>query len=315
MSEEGPGKRGRGRPKRVTTATESIKRGRGRPKIARNGKLGPSNLIPTKRAKFESTEQTEKAATEDNNDANEQIQIDFKIHIGGSSKSDVQSNNLIQSAKKPKISAHGYEKGNNRDFNISRPDDVEDEEDDRQYWLMKADPRISITNCMSGLAPYHPFSLLKRAEEPRPFAGVRNVAGTAYNAKSISYDPKSTRDNPRWDRVRVHVQFEQKYQNRISLTDHKQYARQGGVLENMQLLKQPQLYVSQVSLPEWKFIVGLAEEDELSGGSDEESVDSEERLEAQLNGRYCNDHWGFDSWRADGIGGFESADDYDSTED
>lgn len=50
MKEKGPGKRGRGRPKKITTATGPIKRGRGRPKVSfslvislpTNSKEGPS---------------------------------------------------------------------------------------------------------------------------------------------------------------------------------------------------------------------------------------------------------------------------------
>lgn len=82
------------------------------------------------------------------------------------------------SSKDPGIAARGNGQGNIRNLDSARPDneaDEEDEEDERQYWLMKVDTTIRIANAMHGL--YQPLSLLKRAEEPRPFVGVRNIAG------------------------------------------------------------------------------------------------------------------------------------------
>lgn len=106
-------------------------------------------------------------------------------------------------------------------------------------------------------------------------------AETAFNSKSPYHDPKCTRDNPKWDLV--HVQFEKKFKEIISLNELKGYAKPGGALEGLQTLRQTRLSVSKVTPKEWKFIMSLAEDEDEAGadnGEDEDqgefSVDEEE---------------------------------------
>lgn len=70
----------------------------------------------------------------------------------------------------------------------------------------------------------------------------------------------------------------------------------------MQLMKQPRLMVSQVSLREWRFIMNLADEDELSEDSGEESVSDEE----EVGNIACDGNWGPKGSGGDDCGGFDS---------
>ena len=86
---------------------------------------------------------------------------------------------------------------------------------------------------------------------------------SAFDENHPYYDPKSTRDQPQWDLV--HVAFRSKFKDLVKLKDLQKFARPGGVLANLQTLKQSRLSVSKVSKKEWEFILGQAEiEDEDS---------------------------------------------------
>ena len=54
----------------------------------------------------------------------------------------------------------------------------------------------------------------------------------------------------------------------ITLAELKSFAKQGGALENLQMLKQSRLSVSAVKPREWRFIHGLVKADELEDESD-----------------------------------------------
>lgn len=82
---------------------------------------------------------------------------------------------------------------------------------------------------------------------------------SAFDPKHPYYDEKSTRDNPKWDLV--HVKFIRKFDDLIRLTELKSFAKPGGALEKLQVLKQARLSVSKVTPKEWRFIMSLTKED------------------------------------------------------
>ena len=98
---------------------------------------------------------------------------------------------------------------------------------------------------------------------PRPYL---TMALTIYSPESAFdenhpyHDPNSTRDKPQWDVV--HVEFRKKFKDLVKLKDLQKFAKPGGVLENLQTLKQSRLSVSKVSKKEWEFILAQAEIEE-----------------------------------------------------
>ncbi|KAK2871784.1 hypothetical protein FQN49_002824 [Arthroderma sp. PD_2] len=166
----------------------------------------------------------------------------------------------------------------------------------RSYWLMKAEPE---TRLEKGVDVRFSIDDLRAATEPEGWDGVRNaaarnhmramkkgdlaffyhsnckvpgIAGTmeivressvdesAFEPTHPYYDPKSNRDSPKWDWV--HVQFRSKFKNLVTLADIKSHAKLGGALENLQMVKQSRLSVSPVTETQWKFLMGLAEEEQ-----------------------------------------------------
>ena len=81
---------------------------------------------------------------------------------------------------------------------------------------------------------------------------------SAFDPNQPYFDPKSSRDKPKW--FNSHVAFRQKFDHpeNITLTALREYAKPGGPLEGMQLFKQTRLSVIKVSKKEWDFILGLA---------------------------------------------------------
>lgn len=82
---------------------------------------------------------------------------------------------------------------------------------------------------------------------------------SAFDPKHPYYDPKSSRDAPKW--VVVHVEFRRKFEKQVTLNDLKAHAQPGKGLENLQTLKQSRLSVSSVTPAQWKYILELAGED------------------------------------------------------
>jgi len=75
---------------------------------------------------------------------------------------------------------------------------------------------------------------------------------TAFDLRSKYFDPKSTRENPRW--FMVSVRFLEKFKNPISLSTLKNFSE----LKNMILLKPGnRLSVMPVTAKEWEFILIL----------------------------------------------------------
>jgi len=88
-----------------------------------------------------------------------------------------------------------------------------------------------------------------------------NPTVSAQDPKAPYYDPKDLEvSNPKWSVV--HVEFRRKLKEPITLKELREFATKGGLLENMQMLKQSRLSVSGVSREEWNFLMGIIEERE-----------------------------------------------------
>ena len=86
------------------------------------------------------------------------------------------------------------------------------------------------------------------------------LSETAFDPEHPYFDEKSIRDKPKW--CVVHVEFRNKFAEMVKLKELQKYAKDGGVLQNMQMLKQSRLSVSKVSKKEWDFIMTLVEMEE-----------------------------------------------------
>lgn len=84
------------------------------------------------------------------------------------------------------------------------------------------------------------------------------VDESAFDPDHPYYDPKSDRAKPKWELVKV--EFVKKFEDKIGLKELRSFAKEGGALEKMQMLKQSRLSVSSVSLDEWCFILEQAGE-------------------------------------------------------
>jgi hypothetical protein len=82
------------------------------------------------------------------------------------------------------------------------------------------------------------------------------MAESAFNPSSPYYDPKSSRDNPKWELV--HVRFVRKFPELVPLSQLRKYGQPGGALQDLEMLKQSRLSVSAVKPGEWHFILSLA---------------------------------------------------------
>ncbi|KIW12427.1 hypothetical protein PV08_09704 [Exophiala spinifera] len=189
-------------------------------------------------------------------------------------------------------------------------EDIQDVDQDVQYWLMKAEPESRIEK---GVDVKFSIDDLAAKTEPEGWDGVRNavarnnmramrkgdlaffyhsncpnpgIAGvmrivaehttdqSAFDPAHPYYDPKSDEAKPKWELV--HVEFVKKFDKFISLKDLKTFSQQGGVLANMQMLKQSRLSVSSVAPAEWRFILGLAGEKPSLGHVQGEAKDGYE---------------------------------------
>ena len=83
------------------------------------------------------------------------------------------------------------------------------------------------------------------------------IPESAFDPEHPYHDPKSDRSKPKW--CLVHVEFRKKFPNIVKLKELQKYAKDGGVLEHMQTLKQTRLSVSKVTKTEWDFIMGLVD--------------------------------------------------------
>lgn len=169
--------------------------------------------------------------------------------------------------------------------------------DERQYWLLKAEPESRFEN---GVDVRFSIDDLAACTEPEPWDGIRNYAArnnlrqmkrgdlaffyhsntkepgivgtmtivqehspdwTAHDPKAAYYDPAAAADAAAGKDPRwsvVHVQFRSKLDRPITLRDLRAMGAPGQPLENMQMLRQSRLSVSRVSAAEWKHLLGVA---------------------------------------------------------
>ncbi|OCK85195.1 DUF55-domain-containing protein [Lepidopterella palustris CBS 459.81] len=189
--------------------------------------------------------------------------------------------------------------------------------DGNRYWLMKAEPESRIDE-KTGRDVKFSIDDLIAAEKHEPWDGVRNhaaknnmmamkqgdlaffyhsnckvpgIAGvieiaqeatideSAFDDKHPYFDPKSSRENPKW--FNVHVAPKQKFRELITLKTLQSHAAAGGPLESMELVKQGRLSVQKVKKSEWDFIMGLAGQEAPTAGttSIEEAAEEDEQME------------------------------------
>ena len=148
------------------------------------------------------------------------------------------------------------------------------------YWLMKSEPaEFSIDDLVRaaknttpwfGVRNYQARNFMRdqmqlgdlaffyhsSCEEPG-IAGIVEIAKLAYpdatqfDRKSSYFDPKATRDNPRWFNVEIRLV---KKTQLVPLSELRDYPRLAG----MQLLQRGnRLSITPVDPAEWKFIMGI----------------------------------------------------------
>ncbi|GAB0132775.1 hypothetical protein EsDP_00001201 [Epichloe bromicola] len=159
--------------------------------------------------------------------------------------------------------------------------------DGEWYWLMKAEPETRLEN---GIDVSFSIDHLRARTKPEGWDArnhMRNmnagdkaffyhsnckepgIVGIMEIVKEYSedasarepgtpyYDPKSTKENPRWSLV--HVEFRKKFAVPITLKELRELGGPGGPLENMQMLKQSRLSVSRVRKEEWEALCEIAD--------------------------------------------------------
>ncbi|KAJ3014334.1 Thymocyte nuclear protein 1 [Thoreauomyces humboldtii] len=155
-------------------------------------------------------------------------------------------------------------------------------------WLMKAEPetrmekgvdvKFSIddleektTSCWDGVRSYEARNHMRAMKVGDPvffyhsncklpgIAGLAEVHKEAYpdysawDPKHPYFDPKTDKDNPKWEMV--DVKFVRKLRRFISLKELQSH--KDGALKNMFLIKRGRLSVQPVGQPEWEFILSL----------------------------------------------------------
>lgn len=150
-----------------------------------------------------------------------------------------------------------------------------------KHWLMKSEPgefsiddlcaRPSRTEPWDGVRNYQARNMMRDEMKPGDEAffyhsaceepgivGIVKIASeaypdpTAFDAKDKHYDPKSTRDDPRW--FLVDVEFVRKLGRTISLSELKEH----DALTEMPLVKRGnRLSIMPVTDAEWRYILEL----------------------------------------------------------
>ncbi len=148
------------------------------------------------------------------------------------------------------------------------------------YWLMKSDPEAyswddlkkapQQTDCWDGVRNYQARNFMRQMKigdrlffyhsqvKPPAIMGIARVVKEAYpdptqfDPSSKYFDPKSTRDNPRWQMV--DIRYVSDFNPPISLPELRKIPG----LENMVLLqKGSRLSVQPVTKEEWEIICAL----------------------------------------------------------
>ncbi|KAG6039140.1 hypothetical protein E4U41_003156 [Claviceps citrina] len=174
------------------------------------------------------------------------------------------------------------------------------------YWLMKAEPetrlengvdvRFSIDDLKAKTRPEgwdarnhmrnmnagdKAFFYHSNCKEPG-IVGIMEIVKEYSEDRSARepgtpyYDPKSTKENPRWSLV--HVEFRKKFAVPITLKEIRELGRPGGPLESMQMLKQSRLSVSSVSKEEWQALCKIADDKANEAGREHEMARGNNRI-------------------------------------
>lgn len=178
------------------------------------------------------------------------------------------------------------------------------------FWLLKAEPLPRYEN---GINVAFSIDDLAACTVPEPWSGVRNpqarnnmqamrkgdlgffyhsnakpsgvvgilrvveeakVDDSAFDSKDPYFDPKSVKEKPKW--YCVGVEFVKKFPHVVDLHKIKGYAQSGGPLEGMQLVTNSRLSVSRVRSEEWRFILGIAEEQDKIQSQEAQKPDQED---------------------------------------
>lgn len=107
-----------------------------------------------------------------------------------------------------------------------------------------------------------------------------SVDESAFDPAHPYYDEKSSRENPKWECVRV--EFRRKFEQPVTLETLKSYALSGQPLENMQTLRQSRVSVSRVSPQEWNFIMGLIDKHEPDANKAAAKAAAQEQADTEV---------------------------------
>ncbi|KAK4994419.1 hypothetical protein LTR66_005553, partial [Elasticomyces elasticus] len=308
-----PAKRGRPRVTEPGTKSEMpVPKARGRPAKAAPAAVRPSALRRRSSAAVAdqlSEELAEAASASETGPAKGKRKA--AVVVGGKDKK----------AKMAQSAADKTEDGPAADVDANATEattEIADDEPDRQYWLMKAEPESRMEK---GRDVKFSIDDLRAKTGPESWDGVRNVvaknnmvkmragdlaffyhsnckvpgiAGTmeivqeatpdlsAFDPNHPYYDPKSTnKEEPKW--FNAHVAFRSKFPNLISLKELQSYGKPGGLLESLEVLKQSRLSVSKVTEKEWNFIMSLVE-DEDEDNDRQDFASAFEMASAELDG-------------------------------
>ncbi len=150
-----------------------------------------------------------------------------------------------------------------------------------KYWLMKTEPSVfswddlqalpNQTTPWEGVRNYQARNFMRdemelgdrvffyhSVEKPQSIMGIAQVVREAYpdpfafDSKSDYFDPKSSKENPRW--VVVEIQFVSAFKPAISLDELKQTS---GLEDMMLLRKGSRLSVQPVTPQEWSIVCNL----------------------------------------------------------
>jgi len=148
----------------------------------------------------------------------------------------------------------------------------------KKHWLFKSEPNtfslrdlkksLRQTTYWEGVRNYQARNLLRddvqkgdsvlfyhSRVEPMAVFGTAVVVkagyvdATQFDRNEKYYDPKATKDNPRW--YRVDIKFESEFERPVTLKEMKEMA----ALENMVLLNRSRLSIQPVRAAEYKAIV------------------------------------------------------------
>lgn len=104
---------------------------------------------------------------------------------------------------------------------------------------------------------YHSKSSPPRIVGTVKIARIAQADPTAYDPDSKYYDPKSTKENCRWDSVLV--EYEQTFPTALTLKELKEKASIDEDIANLALLKQSRLSVVPMTAAQWLKVMNMIE--------------------------------------------------------